>query len=72
MPRRGTPPRRRSLLLGELEVEFSEFFNPSRCRNLHLGVIVLRLGQAIIQVLFFLRLILESVTLLFELPIEDI
>ena len=33
-----------------------------------LGVV----GQAIIPVLLFLRLILESVTLLFGLPIEDI
>ena len=64
-------PRRRSLLLGEPEVEFSEFSDPPRRRNPRLGE-PLCLGQAIVRVLFFLRLILESVTLLFGLPMEDI
>ena len=77
-------PRRRSALLGvelhlgEPEAEFSEFYDLPRCRNprlgepLRLGITLLRLGQATVPVLFFLRLIPESVTLLFGLPMEDI
>ena len=38
---------------------------------LRLGVALLRLDQATILVLFFLRLILDSVTLLFGLSMED-
>ena len=80
----GAPPRRRSLLLGELEAEFFEFSGPPKRRNpclgeplrlgkpLRLGVALLCLGQATVPVLFFLWLILESVTLLFGLPMEDI
>ena len=71
-------PRRRSLRLSELEAKFSKFSDLPRHRNprlgepLHLGVTLLRLGQARVLVLFFLRLILEFVTLLFGLPMEDI
>ena len=78
MPRRRAPPRWRSLQLGELEAEFFEFSDPPMCRNprqgepLRLGVVLLHLGKVIVPVLFFLRLILESVTLLFGLPMEDI
>ena len=58
--------------------KFFEFSDSPRSRNpfldepLHLGVAVLRLGQATNPVLFFLRLILESVTFLFGLPMKDI
>ena len=71
-------PRRMSERLGvELRLrkpkaKFSEFSDPPRCRNPALGVVLLRLGQATTPVLFSLRLILESVTLLFELSMEDI
>ena len=71
MPRRGAPPRQRSLRIGETEAEFSEFSNLPRRRNLRLGE-PLHLGQATVPVLFFIRLILEFVTLLFRLPMEDI
>ena len=73
------------LHLGELEARFFEFSDPPRRRNPSLGeplrlcvallrlcVALLRLGQATIPILFFLRFILEFVTLLFALPIEDI
>ena len=70
-PRHRTPPRWRSLCLGEPEAEFFEFFDPPRLRNPRLGE-PLRLGQAIVPVLLFLRLILEFITLLFGFPMEDI
>ena len=64
-------PRLRSALLGEPEAEFSKFSDPHRRRNPRLGK-PLRLGQTTAPVLFFLWLILEFVTLLFGLPMEDI
>ena len=66
------------ICLGEPEAKFFEFSDSPRSRNpfldepLHLGVAVLRLGQATVPVLFFLRLILESVTFLFGIPMKDI
>ena len=57
-------PRRRSARLGGLETPPEKFI-------LHLGVAPLRLGQATIPALLFLQLILESVTLLFGLSMED-
>ena len=66
------------LHLGEPEAGFFEFSDPPRRRNPRLGeplrlcVALLCLGQATIPVLFFLRFILESITLLFGLPMEDI
>ena len=51
-----TPSEKFMLLLGE---------------PLCLGIALLRLGQATVPVLFFLRLILKSVTLLFGLSMED-
>ena len=68
---------RRSLCLGETEAEFFKFSDPPRRRNprlggpLCLGVALLRLGQATVPVLFFLRLTLQFVTLLFGLSMED-
>ena len=65
------------LCLGDPEAEFFEISVLLRCRNprlgepLCLGVTLLRLGQATVPVMFFLRLILESVTLLFELSMKD-
>ena len=63
-------PRWRSLRLGGLETH-SEKFLLRLGEPLRLGVALLRLGQATIPVLFFLRLILESVTVLFGLTMED-
>ena len=71
-PRHRAPLRWRSLLLDEPEVKFSEFFDPPRPRNPCLGVALLCLCQATVPVWFFLRLILESDTLFFRLPMEDI
>ena len=51
-----TPPEKVLLCLGE---------------PLHLGIALLRLGQATVLVLFLLRLILEFATLLFGLSMED-
>ena len=51
-----TPPEKFLLCLGE---------------PLRLGVALLHLSQATIPVVFFLRLILEFVTLLFGLSMED-
>ena len=65
------------LRLGEPEAEFFEFSVPPRSRKprlggpLCLGVTLLRLGQATVPVMFSLRLILESVTILFELSMKD-
>ena len=69
-PRRRAPPRRRSLRLGRPETPFEKFLLHLG-EHLRLGVALVRLGQATIPVLFFLRLILESITLLFELSMED-
>ena len=57
MPRRRASPRRRSLRLGGPETPSEKF--------------LLHLGKATVLVLFFLWLILESVTLLFGLSMED-
>ena len=62
-------PRWRSLHLGGPET-LSEKFLLRLGEPLHLGVVLLRLGQATVPVLFFLRLILESITLLFGLPVD--
>ena len=70
-------PRRRSARLGEPKDEFFVCMirlgiSPLRLGEpLFLGVALLRLGQVIVPVLFFLWLILESVTLLFGLSMED-
>ena len=70
-------PRRRSARLGEPEDEFSVCMihlgvSPLRLGGpLFLGVALLSVGQVTVPVLFFLWLILEYVTLLFGLSIED-
>ena len=69
MPRRRAPPRWRSLRLGGLETP-SEKFMLRLGEPISLGVLVLRLGQAMVPTLFFLQFILESVTLLFGLSME--
>ena len=56
-PAQQSPPGRRSLRLGEPET------SPDHI-PLHLGVALLRLSQDTVLVLFFFRLILESLTLL--------
>ena len=64
MPRHRAPPRRSSLRLGELETPSEKFL-------LRLSITLLHLGQSTVPILFFLRLILESVTFLFGLSMED-
>ena len=60
MPKRRAPPRQRSLCLGRPKTPPEKFL-------LRLGITLLRLGQTTVPVLFFLRLILEPVTLLLDL-----
>ena len=62
--------RRRSLRLGGPKTPPEKFLLRLGVAPLRIGE-PLRLGQAIVLVLFFIRLILEFVTLLFELSMED-
>ena len=76
-PRRRAPPRRRSSRLGGPETPPKKFLLhlgvAPLCLSepIHLGVALLRLGPTIVPVLLFLQLILESVTPLFGLSMED-
>ena len=69
-PRHRAPPRQRSLRLGGPETPSKKFLLRVGIALLRLGEF-LRLGQAIVPVLFFLRLILESVTFLFGFLMGD-
>ena len=63
-------PRCRSARL-DVELHLGGLETPSEKFLLRLGVTLLRIGKAIVPVLLFLWLILESVTLLFGLSMED-
>ena len=64
-------PRRRSLRLGGPETPLEKFLLRLGVEPLRLGIALPRLGQATVPAVFFRRLILEFVTLLFGLSMED-